>query len=251
MPIPLNSRGSVRARFSVWLSRDSAARNEAVSASSTSRPRLSCSASAASPRTRWSEARFFPLASRHQQGPGREVERRQRDLPGRPRSPAPPAEAAGDHQVEDQKQIAFQTPHDPFAEAAEVDHPPARRRCDRRIDGAQQKGAGEADGLQRLSHDARPQGLDVDHDVRKLGHAKSDSMPDIAPAPQPAKWPEWKPAIPPFTVGGSEEVPEQWRNGRHCATERSSDADRLRVVPCPGSRPGVAGRSAGTGAGGG
>jgi hypothetical protein len=119
-----------------------------------------------------------------QQRPGREVEGRQRDLAGWARSPAAPAEAAGDHEVEDQKEIALQAPHDALAQASQVDDPPPHRRRDRWVDGAHQKRAGEANDLQRLTRDARPQGLDVEHYVRKLWHAKGDSTAGIVRSPQ-------------------------------------------------------------------
>ena len=63
LPMPEKIVGSVSARLSVWLSEVSAARNSASVASSGSRPPGSCSASAASPRTRWIAARFFVPAS--------------------------------------------------------------------------------------------------------------------------------------------------------------------------------------------
>ncbi len=61
--MPLKRRGSVSARLSVWFSRRSASTNAArVASSGSSPPRANCP-SPVSPRTRWSEARFFELAS--------------------------------------------------------------------------------------------------------------------------------------------------------------------------------------------
>src|SRR5262245_18017825 len=61
--MPLNSRGSVSARFRVWLSRDSAARKALRSHSRTSIPPRAKAASPSSPATRCREARFFDPAS--------------------------------------------------------------------------------------------------------------------------------------------------------------------------------------------
>src|SRR5437660_1414610 len=63
LPMPEKIVGSVSARLSVWLSAVSAARNSSRPAVSGSSPPGSCSARAASPRTRWIAARFFVPAS--------------------------------------------------------------------------------------------------------------------------------------------------------------------------------------------
>src|SRR6267143_35341 len=62
-PIPLNSRGSVSERLSVWFSRSSASRKAASGASSTSIPPRSIARTASAPRTKCKDARFFVAAS--------------------------------------------------------------------------------------------------------------------------------------------------------------------------------------------
>jgi hypothetical protein len=57
--MPLNRRGSVKARLSVWFSWVTARRKVSRSISNTSIPPGSCSRSAASPRTKFNDARFF------------------------------------------------------------------------------------------------------------------------------------------------------------------------------------------------
>src|SRR5439155_10342971 len=104
--------------------------------------------------------------------PGRELEGRQPDLAGRARARRSPVKATGDHQVEDEEELALELEDDALAEAAEPDDPPALRLADRRIDGADEKWGREPDTLERLPDHARGQVLDVDDDVGKLGHAR-------------------------------------------------------------------------------
>ena len=78
--MPEKSRGSVSARFSVWFSRRSAPRNASSRRARAPRARRDrARASAASPRTRWSDARLFVPASVSISVPAREVERREPD----------------------------------------------------------------------------------------------------------------------------------------------------------------------------
>ena len=72
-----------------------------------------------------------------------------------------PAQAAGDHQVDHQEQIATQGEHDALAEPLHGLHPRAVRGADRRIEGAQHERVGDAHTLQRAVHGAAPQVLHV------------------------------------------------------------------------------------------
>lgn len=84
-----------------------------------------------------------------------------------------PTEAAGDHQVEDQKQLPFQLDRDPLAEPVERRDPAALGRLERR--GGRPKGerTGEPNGRDRVAEDVRPQRMQVQEDVRELGHLLS------------------------------------------------------------------------------
>ncbi len=81
-----------------------------------------------------------------------------------------PVEAAGDHEVQDQPQIAVHTDGDPFADTAQLADGASFNRGKGRIDGAQQEDRGEAHAFQRLADDARLQCRDVGGDVRQLRH---------------------------------------------------------------------------------
>src|SRR5439155_12065864 len=83
-----------------------------------------------------------------QQRPARKIEGCEPDLPGRLRSARAPAKPAGDHQVEDEKELGLERDDEALAEAAEPDHPLALRIANRRIDRAQEKGAREPDPLE-------------------------------------------------------------------------------------------------------
>src|SRR5437660_6362565 len=109
--MPLSSRGSVSARLSVWLSRVSAARKASRSASSTSRPPASCAASAAAPRTTCSDARFLELASVSTSVPEGNSKAASPTLPGG-RARRSPVKATGDHQVEDEEELALELEDD-------------------------------------------------------------------------------------------------------------------------------------------
>jgi hypothetical protein len=79
-------------------------------------------------------------------------------------------EAAGDHQVDDEKQIAFKLPHQPLAKPAQSDNLSAVRQIDRRLKRADQKGTGDPDAFEALIQNARPERVKVEFDVRKFRH---------------------------------------------------------------------------------
>ena len=108
-----------------------------------------------------------------QQRPGREVEGREPDPAGR-LGPVPlPTQTAGDHQVENDVQVAGEAEHDALAEPAQVFDRPSDQLGDRRIDRAQDERAGQPHALERLADNAGAQGLEVDGDVGQLGHRNS------------------------------------------------------------------------------
>jgi len=149
--MPLKMPGSVSARLSVWFSLASAARNGLAADEVERRP---------------------PLRSRlgQDERPRREVEGGEADLAPQLRARRLPVEPAGDHEVQDEKEIALQPDDDALAEATEPRDAPARGRRERRIDGAEQEGIREAHALQTRAGDARFERFDVDDDVGQLGH---------------------------------------------------------------------------------
>src|SRR6185503_1493333 len=108
-----------------------------------------------------------------EQRAGGEIERRKPDLGGRLCPFRPPLEPAGDHQMENEKQLAFHLPHDPFSNAPQADHRAALGRGERRIDGAEQRGTHHARARERLPHDPWSQRLEINRDVGKLRHPQS------------------------------------------------------------------------------
>ena len=106
--MPLKRCGSVSARFSVWFSRRSAAAN----ASQVGVEHLEAAgivrASASRPCTTCSDARRFDARLGQDQRAVLEVERQQADLAGHLGARRLPAEAAGDHQVDDEEELALE-----------------------------------------------------------------------------------------------------------------------------------------------
>ena len=62
-----------------------------------------------------------------------------------------PAEAAGNHQVDDQEELALELEDDPLAQAAQSDHAAPGTGFEWRIDGAHQERAGQPNPGQRLT----------------------------------------------------------------------------------------------------
>jgi hypothetical protein len=103
------------------------------------------------------------------------LKRRQNQLRTHPRllPGLSPAQTAGDHQVQDEKQIVVSRrgvkgENDAFADAADGPHRATVDRVDGRIDGAEQEGAEKIQTLEALAGDVPRQRLDVDNDVRQL-----------------------------------------------------------------------------------
>lgn len=84
-------------------------------------------------------------------------------------------EAPGDHEVKDEPEIAFEAHADAFAEAPEAENFFAEGSGKGRSDGAEEKGAGDADRLERLAEDAGVKSFEVDGDIGKLGHGVDGS----------------------------------------------------------------------------
>jgi hypothetical protein len=89
---------------------------------------------------------------------------------GEPGSAALPVEAAGDHQVHGQPEVAFETESDSFADAAELSDRFAERSFNGRAGGSQEKRSPDARLLEGVTLDSLPQGLDVDGYVGKFRH---------------------------------------------------------------------------------
>src|SRR4029079_2937421 len=99
-----------------------------------------------------------------------ELQQRKAYPAGRLRAFGKAAQPAGDHQVQNEEQLALQGEHDPLAEAAQADDLATFHRADRRIRGAQQKRVEQHDPAQGPALDVRAQALQVDGDIRQLGH---------------------------------------------------------------------------------
>ena len=97
----------------------------------------------------------------HEQRAGRELERGEPDFARDGRATRPPAQAAGDHQMEHEEELALERDHDALAEPARGD------------DRAQEKRARQLDALERVADDACRQALAIELDVGQLGHRPS------------------------------------------------------------------------------
>jgi hypothetical protein len=88
-------------------------------------------------------------------------------------------EAAGDHEVEREEQIALEREDDPLPEPPHRQDPPPLRRRDGRFGRAQEERAPEPDTLERRALDASGDRLDVHLDVRELRHVvNNNAMPE-------------------------------------------------------------------------
>jgi len=81
-----------------------------------------------------------------------------------------PVEAAGDHEMQDEPEIAFEADADAFAEAAELEDFFAERVRERRSGGAEEKRTGDAEVLEGFIEDALVESIEVDGDVRQFRH---------------------------------------------------------------------------------
>jgi hypothetical protein len=88
-------------------------------------------------------------------------------------------ESAGNHQVQDEKQIVVESEYNPLAESRNVDDAPAFGRSNRGDGSAYEKRADDSDALESLPDNTFRKGLDVDGDIRQLGHMVSIWKPDL------------------------------------------------------------------------
>lgn len=72
--------------------------------------------------------------------------------------------------MDDHEEIPLEFEHDAFAHPAEPQHTTSLESIGGRIDRPHDEGVPDAHALQRPARDARRQRVDVDHDVRELGH---------------------------------------------------------------------------------
>jgi hypothetical protein len=78
---------------------------------------------------------------------------------------------AGNHQVQDQPEIAFHSNRDSLADSPQFAHDPALDGCNWRLRGPQQEGARQSHSLDGLSDDSWFECADVGGDIRKFRHA--------------------------------------------------------------------------------
>ena len=102
--------------------------------------------------------------------PRREVEAGETDLSRQLGARGLPMEAARDHEVQNEKEVALESNHDALAEPSEPGDPAAGRVRQRRVDGTEQERARDPRALQPGAGDARFESFDVDDDVRQLRH---------------------------------------------------------------------------------
>ena len=79
-------------------------------------------------------------------------------------------ETTGDHEVKYQEESVLETQDNPFPDAADLEDSPAPDGVKRRLASAHQERAGDPGFVQTLSHNAGTEGLDIYHNIRKLGH---------------------------------------------------------------------------------
>lgn len=77
-----------------------------------------------------------------------------------------PMQPAGDHQMEDEPEVAVETDRDALAEAVDVSHHTTLTGGNRRVGGTHQEQRANRDTLERMAEDARTQRFDIDGDVR-------------------------------------------------------------------------------------
>jgi hypothetical protein len=108
-----------------------------------------------------------------------EVEGRDDDLAAHPQlgAAAPPAKAAGDHEVQDDEELVVQFQHDALADSPDAADRLAERGLQRRIVGAEQERREDLHLFQRAPGHVPLQAFEVRGDVRKLGHACDVSSP--------------------------------------------------------------------------
>jgi len=84
-----------------------------------------------------------------------------------------PAQPSGDHEMDDDEEVAFERQHDALAEPLDPDDELALDRRDRRRHRAEQERVTDRDALETLADGLGGEPLDVDGDVGELGHRGS------------------------------------------------------------------------------
>jgi signal transduction histidine kinase len=108
-----------------------------------------------------------------------------------------PPQSSRDHQVDDQKQVAFECQDDPFSHPSYTLDPPADDIRDRRVGRPQHEDVADLDSIDGLADHAWREALEVDGDVGKLGHEKNAAACGLRPAAPAAReatlYQEWRP----------------------------------------------------------
>ena len=118
----------------------------------------------------------FRPGFREYEGAVDEVEREEPDFSWNFRATLPPAQPAGDHQMQDEKEVALQLEDDPLAQTIQRDNCFSVRSRQWRIDRAQEKRRGQPDAFDSMPDDARGKRVQVEQDVGKLRHSLSDYL---------------------------------------------------------------------------
>ena len=99
-----------------------------------------------------------------------EVHREQTDLTRDSGTRFLPAETPGDHQMQNEEQLALQLEDDPLTEPVQRDDGLALQRRQGWIDGTQEERGRQPDAVHAMPDDARSEGVQVEQDVGELGH---------------------------------------------------------------------------------
>src|SRR4029077_13005744 len=173
LPMPLNSVGSVSARFSVWFSRRNRAANCGRTACSISMPpRILLLQRLLAVQKMERRASLGARLGEGQRAVG-ELKPRQHRALGQARTFFKPVQAARDHQVEDQPIIALEPDGDTLADPPHLRHATPAGVLDRRRGGAQEKRRRYEQMLQRLPDDPSFEGFTINGQIWKLGHKGS------------------------------------------------------------------------------
>jgi hypothetical protein len=85
-------------------------------------------------------------------------------------------QAAGDHQVQHQPEVAIQADGDALSHSPQFAHSSSRGFRERRRRGSKKKRAGQPDAFERQPHHARFERRNVSRDVRQFGHTSPACM---------------------------------------------------------------------------
>ena len=155
LPMPLEERGSVSARLSVWFSLVSARAKRREVGGEDLEPAGIDSASASASPTTCSDARRLRARLRQEQRARREVEGREAEPRGNLRAALLPLKPSRDHQVEDEIEIALEVPDDALAEPAQRDDRPAVALSCGGVTDRMRNGLAMRMPLERLADEAR------------------------------------------------------------------------------------------------